>query len=155
MTPYPPIDWLRTLRIYLSASAILHLVWETLQLPLYAIWSTGNLGEIAFAVLHCTAGDLMIASLSLLVALVAIGNRAWPSERFIPVMATTIVIGIGYTVYSEWLNTVVRKTWEYSELMPTIPILGSGLSPLLQWVIVPTVGFALIRSRYARNSTRR
>lgn len=150
MAPSPKRNWLRTLRIYLSISAILHLGWETLQLPLYAIWSTGTLGGIAFAILHCTAGDLMIASLSLLVGLVAVGSLSWPAERFIPVMATTIVIGIGYTVYSEWLNIVVRKTWEYSELMPTLPVLGTGLSPLMQWVIVPTVGFAAIRCRHRK-----
>ena len=153
MTPSPQNNWLQTLRIYLSASGLLHLTWETLHLPLYTIWSTGTWGGIAFAILHCTAGDLMIASLSLLAALVVVGNLAWPSERYTPVMAMTITIGIGYTIYSEWLNTIVRKTWEYSELMPTIPILGTGLSPLMQWVIIPAVGFAAIRWRRARSQT--
>lgn len=139
--------WLCAVRIYLVVSTILHVAWETLQLPLYTIWNTATVGEIAFAVLHCTAGDVAIAGLSLLMALVIVGNLAWPSERFFPVMAATIVIGIGYTIYSEWLNTVVRKTWEYSELMPTVPLLGTGLSPLLQWVILPTIGFAAIRYR--------
>lgn len=92
----------------------------------------------------------MIASLSLLVALAAFRNIAWPAERFIPVMATTIVIGVDHMIYSEWLNTVVRKTWEYSELMPTLPMLGTGLSPLMQWLIVPAVGFAAVRCRWAR-----
>lgn len=50
-----------------------------------------SIGEIAFAVLHCTAGDVAIAGLSLLVALVIVGNLAWPTERFIPVMTTTVV----------------------------------------------------------------
>ena len=126
---------------------MLHFAWETLQLPLYTIWNTATVGDGAFAVLHCTAGDVAIAGLSLLVALVIVGNPAWPTERFIPVMATTVVIGIGYTIYSEWLNTVVRKTWEYSELMPTVPLLGTGLSPVLQLVIVPTIGLAAVRYR--------
>lgn len=65
-------------------------------------------------------------------------------------MATTIVIGIGYTVYSEWVNTAVRKTWEYSKLMPIIPFLGTGLSPLMQWLIVPTVAFSAVRRRHKR-----
>lgn len=141
-------SWLGATRIYLGTSAILHLVWEILQLPLYTIWRTGTLGEIAFAVLHCTAGDLMIASLSLVVALLVAGDRAWPFERFRHVMAATLVIGVGYTVYSEWANTVVRKTWAYSEFMPKMPILGTGLSPLMQWLIVPAVGFAAIRHRW-------
>jgi len=118
-----------------------------LQLPLYMIWSTGTFREIAFAVLHCTAGDLMIASLSLLIALLIFGNFAWPSERFVAVVVTTLGIGIGYTIYSEWMNTTVRKTWEYSKLMPTIPMLGTGLSPLMQWLIVPTIGFWAIQRR--------
>ncbi len=147
MTPYFQSDWLRALRIYVGASAILHFAWEMLQLPLYMIWSTGTFREIAFAVLHCTAGDLMIASLSLLIALLIFGNFAWPSERFVAVVVTTLGIGIGYTIYSEWMNTTVRKTWEYSKLMPTIPMLGTGLSPLMQWLIVPTIGFWAIQRR--------
>ena len=44
-----------------------------------------------------------------------------------------------YTVYSEYLNTVVRGAWAYTEWMPTVPWLGTGLSPLAQWLIIPTV----------------
>jgi len=87
----------------------------------------------------------MIASLSLLIALLLVGKIAWPSVTFGAVMAMTLGMGIGYTVYSEWMNTTVRKTWEYSEFMPTIPPLGTGLSPLMQWLIVPAIGFWMIR----------
>lgn len=132
------LDWHSALRVYLAASSILHLSWEVLQLPLYTIWRTGTAGEITFAVLHCTAGDIMIATLVLVTALVAVGSAAWPESRFRPVAATVVCLGAGYTVYSEWINTVVRKSWAYAEMMPTLPGLGTGLSPLLQWLIVPT-----------------
>ncbi len=137
--------WLGALRVYLGTTAAAHLIWEVVQLPLYTIWRTGTPRGIAFAVFHCTAGDLIIATLSLVAALVCFGGSAWPRGRFIPVVAATLVIGIGYTFYSEWLNTTVRKTWAYSELMPTLPILGTGLSPLLQWLIVPMIAFAAMR----------
>jgi hypothetical protein len=136
--------WLGALRVYLGTTAAAHLIWEVAQLPLYTIWRTGTSREIAFAVFHCTVGDLMIATLSLVVALVCFGAAAWPRERLTPVVAATLVTGLGYTAYSEWLNTAVRKAWAYSELMPTLPMLGTGLSPLLQWVVVPMVGFAAI-----------
>ncbi len=142
--------WLGSLRIYLGLTAGLHLIWEIAQLPLYTLWKTGSLQEIAFAVFHCTVGDLMIATLSLILALVCFGGPAWPRERFIPVMVTTLAIGIAYTVHSEWLNTVVRKAWAYSEFMPTLPLLGTGLSPLLQWIVVPMLGFAAIWFRRRR-----
>ena len=96
--------WFGALRVYLGTIAAAHLIWEVAQLPLYMIWRTGTPREIAFAVFHCTVGDLMIATLSLVLALVCFGGPAWPSERFTPVMMTTLVTGIGYTVYSEYLN---------------------------------------------------
>lgn len=65
-------------------------------------------------------------------------------------MMTTIIIGIGYTVYSEWVNTAVRKTWQYSNLMPTLPVLGTGLSPFIQWLIVPSIAFLAVRFRHKR-----
>ena len=91
-------DWLSALRVYLAASAVLHLVWEVAQLPLYTIWRTGSAGEITFAVLHCTAGDVMIATLVLVTALVAFGSAAWPRNGFRPVAAAVVSFGAGYAV---------------------------------------------------------
>lgn len=132
-------DWLSVLRIYLAASGVLHLVWEVAQLPLYTIWRKGSAGEIAFAVLHCTAGDVVIATLVLIAALVAVGSAGWPANGFRAVAVAVVSLGVGYTVYSEWINTVVRNSWAYADSMPTLPVLGTGLSPLLQWLIVPAV----------------
>ena len=142
--------WLQSARIFLGVSAVGHVIWEILQLPLYVIWTTGTGHEITFAIIHCVVGDLIIATLSLVAALICFGNPAWPRERFIQVMAATLAIGVGYTVYSEWLNTTVRKAWAYSALMPTLPMLGTGLSPLLQWFIVPMFGFAAMWLRRRR-----
>ena len=135
---------MEVLRIYLVTTLAGHFVWEVAQLPLYAIWNSGSPREIAFAVIHCTAGDLIIATLALVLALVCFGGVSWPHDRFKGVMAATLVNGVSYTFYSEWLNTAVRKEWAYSEMMPTLPPLGTGLSPLLQWLVVPLIGFAVI-----------
>jgi hypothetical protein len=126
----------------------MHLIWECVQLPLYTIWWTASPSEIAFAILHCTAGDLAITTLSLVAALVAFG-QGWPTSRnsFRNVMLATIVIGIAYTVYSEWTNVNVRGTWAYTVWMPRVPPLGTGLLPLLQWLIVPGFAFAIVKYR--------
>jgi hypothetical protein len=29
-------------------------------------------------------------------------------------------------IFIEWLNTVVRTSWSYIDLMPTLPVIGSG-----------------------------
>lgn len=53
--------------LYIGFSVIGHLVWEIAQLPLYSLWHTASRAELAFAVLHCTGGDLLLAA-SVLVA---------------------------------------------------------------------------------------
>lgn len=117
--------------------------WETLPLPLYTIWTTGTIATKAFAVAHCTLGDLCIAAVTILAALVVIGLDAWPLRGFRQVFLFTVVLGIVYAIYSEWLNTTVRQSWAYSPLMPVVPRLGIGLSPLLQWLVVPSLALNL------------
>jgi hypothetical protein len=41
--------------------AIGNLVWEFLHSPLYTIWETEPASFQAFAAVHCTLGDLLIA----------------------------------------------------------------------------------------------
>jgi hypothetical protein len=140
-------DWLSAIRRYLVAAALAHLAWEIVQLPLYTLWRTGTSGELAFAVAHCTAGDVLIAGALLLTALALLGRAEWPRRRFGGVALATIAGGLGYTIYSEYLNTIVRRSWAYSDVMPVVPGLGTGLSPLLQWIVVPAVALVAARAR--------
>jgi hypothetical protein len=57
------------------------------------------------------------------------------------VASLTIVGGLAYTIFSEWLNTEIRGSWAYSAWMPTLPLIGAGLSPFAQWIAVPVVAF--------------
>jgi hypothetical protein len=134
-------NWFGVLRRYVIFIALANLLWEFAQLPLYTIWKEGSPEEIVFAAVHCTGGDIMIATLSLLAALLLIGSRNWPGESYVRVAALTIVLGLGYTIFSEWLNTEIRGSWAYSDLMPVIPWIGSGVSPIAQWIIIPLVAF--------------
>jgi hypothetical protein len=63
-------DWLTALRVYLLVLAGGTLVWEAAHLPLYTIWRSGTWCENAFAVVHCTGGDLLIAAGSLTLAFI-------------------------------------------------------------------------------------
>ena len=144
-------EWPRALRVYLGTIALGDLAWEAAHLPLYTIWRTGTPGEKAFAVVHCTGGDLLIALACLALALVIVGEPAWPTLGHRRVAALTIGFGAAYTVFSEWLNVVVRQTWAYSDLMPIVPVIGTGLSPLLQWVAVPLLALHFAR-RAAKGS---
>ena len=138
-------SWLGALRVYLGFVLPAHLAWEIVQLPLYTIWMDGTVGEIAFAVAHCTGGDALIATVSLVGALLLFGHINWPQDRYAVVAGATVTAGVGYTIFSEWLNTKVRASWTYSELMPTLPLLDVGLSPVAQWIVIPIAGFWFAR----------
>ena len=133
-------SWSPILRRYALFMAVTSLVWETLQLPLYTIWNEGTRSEIAFAVVHCAAGDVLIALGCLSAALIVFGHPAWPSARFPTVASAAVAVGVAYTVCSEWRNVEVHKTWAYSEAMPRVPPLETGLSPILQWLTLPPLG---------------
>ncbi len=137
----------RAAGIYLGVAAITHLAWETLQLPLYTLWTSAPHWEIAFAVVHCTVGDLMIATSALIAAILVKRSWSWPRTDWKQVALLTILFGLSYTAYSEWFNVYVRNAWAYSDAMPTVRIgaIELGLSPLLQWLIVPIVALASAR----------
>ncbi|MCT9000274.1 hypothetical protein [Chelativorans intermedius] len=138
LTAHP---WLLTMRRYFLFVAVANLAWEVLHLPLYTLWAEGTAGDAAFAALHCTGGDLLIALSSLMLALFLAGDSDWPQHRYRTVAGLAIIFGFVYTVFSEWLNTVIRESWAYSELMPVIPGIEIGLSPLAQWIVIPLLGF--------------
>ena len=130
---------------YIPLLGALNLLWEIAQLPFYTLWKEGPPSFIAYAVVHCTLGDMAIGTLALLIALIATRAGALDGRKFRKVGLLTVVTGVGYTVLSEWTNTIARPSWEYSALMPVMNLNGLeiGLSPLLQWLVIPPVALWL------------
>lgn len=121
----------------------LHLLWEVGQLPFYMLWEEADAWRIALYVAHCTLGDVLIATLAYLTVALAWCQVNWPRQRFWAGGMMLVAMGVGYTVFSEWYNVYHAGAWAYAEAMPRI--LGIGLTPLLQWLVVPGVMLVLIR----------
>jgi hypothetical protein len=137
--------WLRPFAHYVGWMLAGNLAWEIAQLPLYTIWREGTAGQIVFAVLHCTAGDGLIAASALALAWFLAGRPRWPSQGYGRVAIIAIAAALTYTVFSEWLNVSVRGAWAYADAMPKLPPFGTGLAPLLQWLVVPGITFWWLR----------
>lgn len=116
---------------------VLHLVWEVAHVRLYTIWAAADGMSIASALLHCTLGDVVIALAAFALAGVVLWRADWPTSR--PCLGCLIVVigAMAFTVWSEWTNVYRAGNWAYTASMPTI--FGIGLSPLLQWLIIPPV----------------
>lgn len=132
---------------YLPWLAGLNLAWETAHVSLYTLWTEAPLRYIAFSIAHCTMGDMVIGGSALMLALIVTRAGAPSQLRWGRVALLTAAVGAGYTVVSEWMNLTILRSWSYSEQMPTIEIasVGIGLSPLLQWLVVPPLALSLAR----------
>ena len=123
----------------------LELLWEVAQFPLYTVWHEGDWSYILYGLVHCTLGDLII----LLVAywMVALFNmdRRWYLNSVVANGFMFTLLGAVYTVYSEFSNVRIKGTWDYTDLMPVIPIVEIGAMPLLQWILIPPVLLWLMR----------
>jgi hypothetical protein len=96
---------------------------------------------LVFAAVHCTGGDVLITLSTIILTLLIFGGPDWPRAHKGRVLAAAILFGIGYTIFSEWLNIEIREAWTYRDLMPVIPVIDAGLSPILQWVIIPIAAY--------------
>ena len=143
-------------RGYLPWLGALNLAWETAQMPLYTLWQEAEPAYIAFSVVHCTLGDLLIGTAALLVALIAGREAVLARWRWRRVAVVTTLVGASYTVFSEWMNIAMFRSWSYSESMPTLEVAGFelGLAPLAQWLVVPPLALYLAGKTRTCSSTR-
>lgn len=150
-----PQVWRFVFARYLPVFTPISLLWEIAQLPLYQLWAQAPPATLAYVVIHCTLADMLIGVLALLAALAA--TRAGPLEhwRWRRVGAVAVGFGLAYTAFSEWLNTTVRMSWAYSEWMPLTPFIPLGVSPLLQWLLLPAVALAWARRLGAQGAARK
>ena len=121
--------------LWAALSLIFNLAWEIAQARLYTLWDDPNRWHVAGSILHCTLGDVVIGTSTFGLAAWLLRRVDWPIVR--PCLGTAIVVTVAaiFTVWSEWNNVYRLKLWAYAPEMPTI--FGIGLSPLLQWVLLP------------------
>jgi len=131
-----------------ALSVVLELAWESAHVRLYTLWSDPDRWYVARAVLHCTLGDVVIGTTAYGLAAWLLRRVNWPIHR--PWLGTAIVIAATtlFTVWSEWNNVFRLRSWAYTPQMPIV--FGIGLTPLLQWVLLPPLMVVLTRAIHRR-----
>lgn len=133
----------RPLLVWLVLALPLHLAWEIAHLPLYTLWDDPDRARIAVYLLHCVLGDGLIAVSVYLLTAIVFRDLVWPLRRPWMAGAFMLAAGLGFAVFSEWYNVYRVGSWAYTAAMPLIA--GIGLTPLLQWVVVPTLMLFIAR----------
>lgn len=116
---------------------LLNYPWEFLQVPFFAEMATAPHWDAVRFCTRATFGDAGIALVAFWLVAVGARSRLWILRPTAGHIAGFAGVGIAITVGFEWLATEVWDRWAYSAAMPTLPLLGTGVLPLLQWTVLP------------------
>lgn len=121
---------------------MLNFVWEFLQVPFFR-----NMARLPHweAVKFCavaTMGDATIMLVAFWIVAATARTRQWVVNPGWGHLAIFAGVGIAITVVLEF-SALSSERWEYSEAMPVV--LGIGVAPLLQWLILPLLTAWLVR----------
>lgn len=118
---------------------LLNFPWEFLQIPLYFGMAEAPHWDATKVCAFATLGDAVIMVVAFWMAAVAARSRYWflkPRQWPITVF---LLAGIAITIVLERLATGPLDRWQYAAAMPVVPFLGVGLTPLLQWLVLPPI----------------
>ena len=145
-------DVVRQSVLWMLLSFFLNLLWEVAHTPLYTLDPERGMRTLAYAVMHCTVGDALVAFASYVLAAALLRDPFWPERAPWRGSALVVLVGIGWTVYAEWYNVYVTGAWGYTPRMPTL--FGIGVSPLLQWLVLPVLAVLIVRNLRRKHCAR-
>ena len=124
---------------------LLNLPWELLQIPFFAGMPSAAHWDGVIQCMRAAAGDAVILLGAFWAAACLQRTRKWILQPPLSAYLAFITAGIVATIVLEWLATRNSGRWVYAETMPTIPVLGTGVLPLLQWLLIPPIVVWLVR----------
>lgn len=139
MTRSPEMKrWLDLPEINVAIFAfLLNLAWEFAQVPLFAGMAQEAHWRAIQVCARATVGDVVIALVAFWSVAAACRSRRWILAATRLQVVGFVAVGASITVVMEWLATQVLGRWAYAASMPTVPGLEVGVSPLLQWLLLP------------------
>ena len=102
--------------------------------------------------LQATLGDMALVLVGFWLSCLVTRTRHWSVRADARAIAVWPGTGLFLTVTIEFLSTGVLDRWKYAAAMPRLPLLGTGLTPLVQWIVVPMIVF-LYMSRLSSDPT--
>ncbi len=124
---------------------LLNFVWEFWQIGWFAeIGAAPHLEGVKICT-TATVGDVGIALAAFWIVSFSRNTRSWVCDPNSRDLVVFVLVGVVLTILLEWLATSVLGRWAYAESMPRLPILATGLVPLMQWVVIPPLILWFVR----------
>ena len=138
--------WLNTPELNVTIfSFLLNFFWEIQQMPFFRVSPEFGYTDIVNNCTLATFGDAGISIIAFATVAVLFKSRRWILQPNWWQIGIFISVGIIITIIFEVFATGVLNIWQYSDAMPTLPVLGTGLSPVFQWLIIPPLIIWFVR----------
>lgn len=131
----------RLAAVVLAAYAF-HFIWEMAQASLYEPMRQLPFWRATVWCARAAAWDVLISAAAYAAAAATARQVVWVHRAARLPFATYFAVGMAVTVAIEKWATADGR-WDYEVAMPTVA--GIGLTPLLQWIVVPGVIVLIIR----------
>ena len=120
--------------IMIFLAFLLNFAWELIQIPLYKN-PAYDINHITFCALASLADVLMVLLLYFGLALI-FKNPLWIKHLKLHQIALVVIIG-GVGAFLSEMRHLSLGSWAYDKSMPLIPVVNVGISPVLQFMILP------------------
>ena len=134
-------------------SFFLNFFWEVVQTYFYTM-KDAPFNTMLYGWIHCTLGDVFLTLASFWVISVFNHSRRWFLKLSRLNFIGFVMFGIVATVISERVNVHLLRSWSYNELMPIILWINVGLTPFLQWIVIPPTVILLVRNHLSLDQVR-
>ncbi len=118
-------------------SFLLNFVWETQQMPFFEIRPEFTIFDVTKGCTQATLGDAGISLAAFWTVAVVAKSRQWLRRPTWRQVIGFILVGVLITIVFEAMATGQLDRWVYADKMVTLPLLGTGLLPILQWIVLP------------------
>jgi len=131
---------------------LLNFPWEFLQVPLFADVRQMPHWQGVEICSQAALGDAGIALFAFSLTAGIRRNRRWLMGAAPAAWAIYLATGLVATVLFEELATGVLGRWRYAAGMPVLPVVGTGITPILQWLLLPPLVLLLARGQLRGSS---
>lgn len=128
---------------------LLNLPWEFWQVPFFHGMASAAHWEATLFCTRAAAGDSLIAIVACWIVAAVAGSSRWIQKPTRHRVAAFVAVALAITVLVEWLSTRVLHRWTYADAMPVVPLIGTGLLPLLQWIVIAPLIVWFVRRQLA------
>lgn len=124
------------------AAFSLNWLWEMVQMSAYAEMAESSWRETALLCARASLGDVAMTFGIYGLGALAAGRLRWGMEGKWNVYAAAALLGAVFAAAFEW-KALSSGRWSYTSQMPIVAVLGVGLWPLFQLVLLVPVSFTI------------